>query len=231
MAGSSTMRPIVTVFFEIMAKSGYTFGRSDNVVIGDLHMTPIERVRIRSEALSTLGVAGNPSQDEIRQAYKDLAKRRHPDAQSGSSDEFQRICDAYRHLLEQPLSPANNPHKVQPRRAARPDVRVTEAEFPEAIVASSRALFDPALYDPSKHVSTGSLIKVRHVVFVVPTRIAEGENLVVVPCAEITDTKRFAQASLHVSSEDLTEGMYRVPAEECRELFPGAVTARIRFAD
>lgn len=198
-------------------------------------MTPIDRVRVRSKDLRTLGFAGNATQIEIRQAFKALAKKRHPDVEAGSTEEFQRIQEAYRRLSEQRLEQVRVPAKpsnvsrVQPSRQSRENFRVIDARFPEAVVASCRAGLDPSVIESARHVAIGSIRKGRHIVFVVPSDIAEGDNLVIVPCAEITEPKRFAPTSLCVPSEKVVNGMYAVPPEECADLFPGARTARIRF--
>ena len=56
-------------------------------------------IKTRTEALKTLGLAPNASQEKIKMAYKDLVKRCHPDV-TGSSDTtlYEKIVEAYQFL-------------------------------------------------------------------------------------------------------------------------------------
>ena len=47
-----------------------------------------------------LGVKKNSSEEEIKKAYKDLAKIWHPDKDTGNKDRFQSINDAYECLVD-----------------------------------------------------------------------------------------------------------------------------------
>ena len=55
--------------------------------------------RTRQEALQQLGLAPNATEAQIKNAYKDLVKRFHPDA-TGSSDAtaYNKIVEAYKYL-------------------------------------------------------------------------------------------------------------------------------------
>ena len=55
--------------------------------------------RTRQEALQQLGLAPNATEAQIKNAYKDLVKRFHPDA-TGSADTtaYNKIVDAYKYL-------------------------------------------------------------------------------------------------------------------------------------
>src|ERR671927_1376422 len=48
-----------------------------------------------------LGISRNASQSEIRNAYRKLAKERHPDHAGGSEAEFSRLQEAH-HILSDP---------------------------------------------------------------------------------------------------------------------------------
>ena len=53
---------------------------------------------VRDDPFSILGISPSASQDEIRSAYKRLAKQHHPDVQPndpGAAERFRRIRDAY----------------------------------------------------------------------------------------------------------------------------------------
>ena len=50
------------------------------------------------QALRTLNVSSESSQEEIRTAYRKMALELHPDKNSGDGTEFKRITEAYNHL-------------------------------------------------------------------------------------------------------------------------------------
>ncbi|SDB47650.1 DnaJ domain-containing protein [Pseudobutyrivibrio sp. YE44] len=56
-------------------------------------------IKTRTEALRTLGLGPNASQEKIKMAYKDLVKRCHPDV-TGSDDAtlYNKIVEAYQFL-------------------------------------------------------------------------------------------------------------------------------------
>jgi len=47
-----------------------------------------------------IGVSKDASEDEIKSAYRKLAKATHPDGNGGSSDDFRRVQGAYE-LIEE----------------------------------------------------------------------------------------------------------------------------------
>ena len=53
----------------------------------------------RAQALELLGLVGNPSEQEIRQAYRQRARDLHPDAAGGSAEGFQELTAAAELLL------------------------------------------------------------------------------------------------------------------------------------
>lgn len=58
-------------------------------------------IRTRQEALTALGLAANASHAQIKNAYKDLVKKCHPDV-TGSSDAtaYNHIVEAYEFLMQ-----------------------------------------------------------------------------------------------------------------------------------
>lgn len=51
------------------------------------------------ESLEILGLTDTPTLDQVRQRFRQLAMRHHPDHETGSAEEFQAINRAYRFLL------------------------------------------------------------------------------------------------------------------------------------
>ena len=58
------------------------------------------------QALRTLNVSKDSTQDEIRAAYRRMALELHPDRNSGDGSEFKRITEAYNHLKGDNHTPA-----------------------------------------------------------------------------------------------------------------------------
>ncbi len=58
------------------------------------------------QALRTLNVSKDSTQDEIRAAYRRMALELHPDRNSGDGSEFKRITEAYNHLKGDSRTPA-----------------------------------------------------------------------------------------------------------------------------
>ena len=52
------------------------------------------------DALSILGMSGNPTKAEIKRVFRKLALEMHPDRGVTSHEEFAKINDAYREALD-----------------------------------------------------------------------------------------------------------------------------------
>ena len=68
----------------------------------------------------TLGVAANATPDEIKSAFRKLAKQHHPDT-GGDTNKFQQINEAY-NTLKDPQSRAGYDHSLrnpQDRKSTR----------------------------------------------------------------------------------------------------------------
>lgn len=48
----------------------------------------------KERALAVLGISGQPTESQIRQAYREKAKVFHPDAEGGSAERFREITEA-----------------------------------------------------------------------------------------------------------------------------------------
>lgn len=72
-----------------------------------------------SDLYSILGVNRNSSQDEIKQAYRKLAARHHPDREGGDTKKFQEIQQAY-DVLGDPQKRANYDTPQNPFNSAGP---------------------------------------------------------------------------------------------------------------
>lgn len=55
----------------------------------------------RAEAYDALGLEPTASDEEVRTAYRELAKTAHPDTDGGSAEAFQSVRDAYERLVEE----------------------------------------------------------------------------------------------------------------------------------
>jgi hypothetical protein len=54
-----------------------------------------------AEAYRTLGVDPGADEEAVKQAYRELAKSTHPDADAGDEEEFKRVTRAYERLIEE----------------------------------------------------------------------------------------------------------------------------------
>lgn len=71
--------------------------------------------RTEKSPYQTLGILKNANLDEIKVAYRSLAKKYHPDnLQTGNREKFEKIQQAFEEL---------NPKKIKP---AEPEIKTTE---------------------------------------------------------------------------------------------------------
>jgi len=64
-----------------------------------------------------LGVSRNATEDELKIAYKKLAREYHPDANPNGSEHFKRICEAYETI--------SNPTKRAIYNGKNPEIKTT----------------------------------------------------------------------------------------------------------
>lgn len=82
---------------------------------------------IQHNYYDTLGVAPDASRDEIKQRYRELARRHHPDVASSSAEanRFREINEANR-ILSDPSSRANYDAELKLKARAQPPVSKTQ---------------------------------------------------------------------------------------------------------
>lgn len=191
-------------------------------------MTPIERISARSKALSLLGITGNPSKSEIRQAFRRLAFEKHPDHGKGSPEEFSRISDAYT-LLSADAEDAPAPRPLRPSAVSRPELRATETTFDADTVDLCDTLLADTDGEGLDHVATRLYRKGRILTYFVPTPPAKGLNRIALPTGDLEDTRRIRPRIVDVWHGDLAGNAYDVPPHIAAKTFPGARAVQIRF--
>ena len=74
-----------------------------------------------------LGLAGDDSADQIKRAYRQLARKLHPDRKGGDEEQFKVVTAAYHQLLEVVAqraalraAAANSPRRPRRRKDVRP---------------------------------------------------------------------------------------------------------------
>ncbi|MGB0648215.1 MAG: DnaJ C-terminal domain-containing protein [Bradymonadia bacterium] len=61
----------------------------------------------RAQSFQLLGISPDASRDEIKRAYRRIAKRLHPDRRGGDLNAFRRITAAYNQLIQGDRAPSN----------------------------------------------------------------------------------------------------------------------------
>lgn len=193
-------------------------------------MTPIERVSEKSRAFAILGVSRECTKSDIKSAYHQLAREKHPDQGHGSSEEFSRITGAYQFLNKHADDLGiSNESKSESTRVARPALKPSETLFSSDVINECVSHLDDSI-DVAQHVSTQLHRTGRKLTYFVPTPFKKGANMVVVPTGELIDTRNAHPKMLVLDSRDLSGAVYEVPAAVCAEIFPGARSVHIRFA-
>lgn len=197
-------------------------------------MFPIERITLRAQAFSILGIARHASHEDIRKAYRELVFSKHPDRHPEFADEFARITEAYRYITEHydelcvpKTASANDPSA--PRRVSRPSLKAEETRFDADTVAECQALLDADGGPGALHLATRILRRGRRLSYFVETPIERGRNEVVVPTGMLEDSRRVLPKIIAFDSREVTRGRYELPPEQCAKYFPGARAISIRF--
>lgn len=200
-------------------------------------MSPIDRVSLRAQAFTVLGVPPEASRDEIRKAYRKLAFSKHPDQHPEFAKEFALITEAYRTICEnaeelgltETPAPANEP--VKPSRVSRPSVKAEESQFDAETIAECQAFLDNHDTDGTCHVASRLYRMGRSLTYFVAAPLAKGVNHVAVPTGMIADSRRVLPRIITFDAREAAGSMYEMPSDLCGQHFPGARSLRVRFGN
>lgn len=59
-----------------------------------------EKMKIRKDYYEILGIPKNASEEQIKQAYRSLAKKYHPDVNIGAADKYEPSTQKFREIAE-----------------------------------------------------------------------------------------------------------------------------------
>lgn len=198
-------------------------------------MTPIERIRIKSDALATLGITGTPNRSEIKKAYRQTVKSRHPDRGLGTSEELMKINEAFEYLMETTeLSEARVRSTPMDWEATvhRPTKKnCVETVFDAPALAACQTLHDEDdTLAAARHVATRMLREGRSLTFVVPSKAGRGTNRITLATTDLAG-RAGKPVILTVRSMDIVDSLAEVPPSIVARLFPGAKSVSIAFTD
>lgn len=202
-------------------------------------MSPIDRLTSRNQAFEVLGVPLYATKSEIRQAYRDLAFRKHPDQHPECGNEFSRITEAYRFICDnaEELGVVDRPEpedvsnvNAGPRRVSRPSIKASESEFDAATMSECEAYLDDCVYEGTSHIASAIYRKGRNLTYFVKTPLAKGRNAVVIPTGMLADARKTLPKMIVFDFRDAHGGFFEMPEDTCAEHFPGARKIQIRFA-
>lgn len=199
-------------------------------------MSPIDRVSLRSQAFSTLGVSKSATRSDIRSAYRKLAFEKHPDRHPESANEFSRITEAYRTICEnagefQIPEKTQDEQPVSARRVSRPVVTATETTFDDITITQCKEALKDAPEGTTVHAATAVYRKGRYLTYFVPGKLGKGTNVVAVPTGMLHDSRHVLPKTLQFEHQDARGGHFDMPEDTCAEHFPGARRVQIRFGD
>jgi hypothetical protein len=214
-------------------------------------MTPIERTRAKATALQDLGLSHYAEAEDIREAWRQIVFRTHPDRNAEAHGEFARAKAAYDFLRAEAggslgFSEASGQHgghqsAERPRRAgirpsSRPSITTRTDALAHETMDRCRALLDSSNGDAETQLSVAAdhvphrvLRHGRHLTYIVQTPLARGRNRVALPTALLEDTRKADLAVLTFLSTDSGAGDYQVPEGVRIRHFRGARSVTIRF--
>jgi curved DNA-binding protein len=129
-----------------------------------------------SAARALLGVAPDADERELRKAYRETAKRAHPDRPTGDAALFRDVLAAYRLLQDHPFQPTTFPPTVSP------GVPIADRVFLEIDIATAVAGGAEDLSIDARHLRLklpaglrdGDRVRVEGVMFEVRLRVQNG---------------------------------------------------------
>lgn len=210
-------------------------------------MTPIERTRAKADALSTLGLGLYATPTDVRQAWREIAFRKHPDCNDNAQSDFSAAKAAYDFLRGEMGSALPEVAVAQDaagaRRVRRPEITPKTEALPPEAVAHCRALLaapadradeesevDRPARAAADHVPTFVERCGRHLTYIVATPLARGRNRVALPTALLEGTRRLDPTVVSFLSSEAGPGEYRLPESGSARLIRGARSVTIRFA-
>ncbi len=194
-------------------------------------MTPIERVTTRGRALSTLGLSSTVSLEDVRVAYRNIARQRHPDLVAEDVSDFAEVNAAYDYIRKN-AKELGIPERTHPSHPSvrRPSISATELDLTESDISECQTALED--YDcASSHVPVSIRRRGRNLTYIVKSQPNSGTNLIAVPTGALVDSRRVMPQLVSVKDSDIENGAYDVPANLCAELFPGAKAITIKFSE
>lgn len=196
-------------------------------------MTPIERVSARGRALSKLNLPLTASIEDIRVAYRAIARQRHPDLNGSCQNDFAEINAAHDYLIKnaKDLGISERNHPADPR-VRRPTVSAMRVDLTDQDVSECQSVLETAEVENSmRHVPVSIFRRGRQITYLVRSSFQRGTNLIAVPTGPLVDNRRVLPQVVSVEGTDIENGAYEVPANVCAELFPGAKGVKIQFSE
>lgn len=183
----------------------------------------------KADALATLGVSATATEAEVREAWRTLAFKTHPDRCNGSDTDFVRINAAYDVIRRHGHAPME-----APTRSRRPAIQTRIVDLsPDVATLCRDELADQrgkakngAAAD---HVAAAVRRKGRRVTYIIRTPLSEGSNRVALPTGELEDNRKVKPQVVTFASDTAGQGQVIVPDALRESMFPGARSVRILF--
>ena len=182
------------------------------------------------DALSILGMSGNPTKAVIKSVFRKLALEMHPDRGVTSHEEFAKINDAYREALDH-AEKGTAPVCPSRQKVGRPVVKTSEKDFSDAALRACRRALDEAQNAGGRQFATKLVQRGSVLTFVVPGNATIGFNQIALPVEDAAGTSIPTAIVLECWSGDISDGVYDVPADICAKTFPDARGAKIQFGE
>ena len=103
-------------------------------------MKPVDKIAARNSALADLGLSPSASSDEIREAWRNIAFRAHPDHMPGDCEDFSRAKTAYDFLRKQGLGAKGASGPQMPKR---PRLKKRVIELPPEDISACKSILNP----------------------------------------------------------------------------------------